>query len=778
MIRIFANGQELKLYRSTSLNVELTNALFSSPDIEGDVSYTFNLPVEGNEAVINHANLLHSDSPAAMPCSVYCNGALSWSGNIIIQKTSWDSVSAAIVINPYPDDFAGKSLTKDADEATVISASRSIHDAAWRLFLENSVNQDDVKFAPFINEDGYGSENDNWGWWYGNKRSKVVNPLYFNDNGVLIENDTVPFSQVANQLFNLDDSDGEGSAVTEDNQLAFCPQIRLSRILEMWSKNAGYRFINHLGEDINRTYLQSQRSLDGSIAQYDDIGEGLRVETNASQWISSRFLYCNSYWLDGQSQDSYVHDGMVWIQSPGWWQIDISADYTRNDVSLGQWAPDYSNVYLKIYTGNHTLAEIHDGSDIFLEQTFHNPEWHVNSSRRVYIPSTYCNVGLKFCLYIRMKHNGWVNDQYFPRILQHVSMDISFRNVSLDQQQAGFNIFRRQFSIPECCPDVTNAEFLKTIMETFGLCYFISGKMKQLELVPFSSLEKAGALDLTDYELSRETESSVPEEALHSFRLKPLTGEEYDKSLRIDDVASTLPDAYVNHEHYVLQTKTNTLFRAGNAEDEEGHWVENWEEIGGNPDSLYVGSGKETRHEPSVSIPHQRFAGGGRRGQGSMDVQTGETPQLAVANFTIHSDLYNCGEKPSEIILTQYRGFRKRTYPQSSSYPYVMSEVMLPVWADGMNLKTTGDGSVGETYIKPVLELENHRTVTYKFRIPYLMIQTVEDLLRPDTAEPEDQTRFLMVRNVKSVPKKIQFQIDNDRDDTVLCQIEAVKFYS
>ena len=75
------------------------------------------------------------------------------------------------------------------------------------------------------------------------------------------------------------------------------------------------------------------------------------------------------------------------------------------------------------------------------------------------------------------------------------------------------------------------------------------------------------------------------------------------------------------------------------------------------------------------------------------------------------------------------------------------------------------------------MELLGHKNVTYKFRLPANMIQAVEDTLRPSVLPPEMQTRYIIVRNVKSVPKKITIQIDNDIDDTVLCQIEAVKAY-
>ncbi len=105
------------------------------------------------------------------------------------------------------------------------------------------------------------------------------------------------------------------------------------------------------------------------------------------------------------------------------------------------------------------------------------------------------------------------------------------------------------------------------------------------------------------------------------------------------------------------------------------------------------------------------------------------------------------------------------------------NEVMLPVWNKEFSLTAKGENSLGEKYVKPVLELANHKTITYKLRLPANMMQPVEDLLRPSELPPDRQTRFIVIRNVKTVPKKITFQIDNSIDDTVLCKIEAMKVY-
>lgn len=777
MIRLFANGSELVLYRNTSLSVELNNALFASADIEGDITFTFELPVEGNEKALNFSHLAPSGVMERVPCTIYINGLLNWNGSLLLQKTSWNKIAAAVVLNPYPDGFAARSMMSNEDDDIEVSPSRSVHESAWKDFLVRSLSDPDIKFAPFFNDEGYGSDNDSWGWWNGRSRQKIVNTLFYDSAGNLIENDTLPFSRANNHVFDLSEETDDGSIndFTEMNQLAFCPQIRIARLLEIWCRNAGYRFINHLGDDLDATFLQSQHSLDGTESQYDS--ECLPViVTDASEWVGS-FLWCNSYAYNGQSQDSTVHGGMVWIQPNGWWDLHLSADWRENDTTLGQTVPIYSTIYLRIYKGAHSLQEVLDGEDVVFSHDFSHPEnRHIEYYKRHYFPSGSESSGLRFALFIKIRSTQGYSQTTFCRRLDHVNMTVEFRQVSPDMKRFGFNIFRRSFSIPELCPDVTNANFLKTILETFGLCYFVSGKQKLVEIIPYSSLSGAGCLDLSDFELVRETETSIPESTAHVFRLKPLLDESFNKNLRIDDVESALPDAYENHEHVVLRTKTNTLYRASLQEDEVSSWVEGWEEHSGNPDELKIGEGKEDRHEPSIAIPHQRFFGGGRTG-GSIDVPSGETPQLAVANFTICSDLYNSDDKPSDIILTQYRGFRKRNYPQNGSYPYIQNEVMLPVWADGFALTAKGDNSVGVKYARPVLDLYGHKTITYKFRIPVVKLPEVDALLRPDMRNPDEQIRFLMVRNVKSLPKRISFQIDNNGDSTVLCEIEAVKIH-
>lgn len=795
MIRIFVKGKELVLNRNTTMTVELNNALFSNPDIEGDISYSFTLPVEGNEQILEFAHLPQADKLAKLPCAVYCMGIFKWNGELMVQKCSHDSITAALIINPYPEDFASRMMTKNEDDEIVISESKDSHNHDWEEFLKASVNNQDVKFAPFINEEGYGSANDNYGFWKGYGRKKVVNALYFTPAGQLIDNEyESPFSKTHCEEFDVQIEDDEeteedeSSSYVETNQLAFCPQIRLARIMEIWCKNAGYKFINHLGHDLNKTYLQSQKSLDGSNSQYEPDGLTINTETGNVTQINGCFRYLLTE-LDG---GSYVTaEGDIRPGQSGWWELNLIPMYTQQQHNniLNQWAHyGYSGntldsvvlsygFHIAVFQGNVNLQQITISENVI-------KQWSCGMQpikTKLYFNATLATQGVRFVMWCKKK---WGSTYAFQQV--GLKWKIDMHNLSHDTEMSGFNIFRNKFRIPETLPEVSNASFLKTMLETAGLCYFVSAMKRTIELVPYASIIEAKSFDLSEYVLTRETETTQENETKQTFRLPPMKDETFNEDLRLDDVAGELPDEYNNHEHYILRTKTNTLYRAVKLEHETLNWSEEWQEHSGNPDKLEVGAGEEKSHEPGVKIPHQRMEKKGYNGHTDIDIATGETPQLMVADFAICSDLYNQNEKPSDIILTQYRGFREREYTPEAIpgprdeviiYSPLKNEVMLPVWNGEFSLTAKGANSIGEKYVKPVLQLANHRKVTYTLRLPENMMQPVEDLLRPSAKEPGMQTRYIIVDNVKSVPKKITFQIDNTIDDTVLCKIEAVKFY-
>lgn len=853
MIEIITNGKKLELYDSTTLNIENNNALFASPDIEGDFSYSFEIPVDGNEIAIDFSHLPWKKGVCHTDCIVTVAGAFSLHGTLMLQKTNKDTVTAAIIISPYPDGFGERSMTKNTDESIVISQSLEAHKADWVSFLLSTITPEaDIKFAPFINEDGYGSENEDYGFWKGRAVTKTVNPLYTDENGDAIESTDILFAQVNGKSFRLYDENSD--QYVERNQLAYCPQLRLSRILDLWCRNAGYRFVNHIGEDLQGTFIQTTRSLDGTGAQYLGTSDGLSIKTNASICIQGNVngyptgrYYCNSFSYQGHSQDQYVHNGAVYLPTNGWWRLTLKisdVEYPSNYIALfekkwsrwvmlagafltgggtlpvggadltalivaklGSTAHDFaqSKLYFRIYTGTHNIREIdEDGAGVVFAHDFRAAEavCDINRCMDIRISDAHTDTALNFILYVKSDHGQYM-------LLDNARMDMLFTLTGEESQPGGMNIFRKSFSIPEVCPDITNSAFIKAIIDTFGMCYYVSNTTNEIEMVPYSLIRDSLSIDLTEYEIVGETEKNEPKKPRREFRLKPLTDEEYQDSLRLEDTDTDLPDPYENYERYILVKSTNTLYGSKTEEDDVNVWKAEWKEVSGNPDSLIVeGEDKgNEKTEPGVRIPHQRRVSGGDESLSRM---------MQVANFTIGSDMFNPNERGSDLIITQHRGLSEFNYirntdnniymaldldsqtwvrisesdlnehPEHYGASYMLedtvetvkgkADLMLPVSGNGFALTSKGENSLGEKYKKPVLELQNQTEFTYKFRIPCETIQKIDSLIRPQHSSPQNQVRFFTVRNVKCVPKKIQFQIDHsDTSGTVLCQIEAVR---
>ncbi len=755
MIHIYVNGKELVLKRDTTLSIELNNSLLSEAEIDGDISYGFTIPTHGNEESLGFPNLDVVDYSSELDCVLAIDGSITLTGKLVMQKTSHNELTAAIVITPYPDGFADKSLRQNdtsvinifdygwlihnislATHILVQNQSYVVHKPLYKRFLEKTTEANsDIKFAPFFNDIGYGNANEYFGYWNGDAKSKIVNRLFFDLNGKIVDNKDNPyFTRIFSEIHHL--SEGDNSH-TEMNQFCLCPQIRLCRVLEEWCRNAGYRMVNHLGDDLYHTFIQSTKAIDGTAAQYQDgMYQGTKSLTRWTQFI---------------------------LQEAGWYEFDFRES---DSVILGS---AYYIAIETIATDNNTAEDVYNGNcDNLLCLLKKEQLLQRNGICNIYVSKDYAGIPLRMLVGVKFL-STWI----YSNIATNWA-SVSIRQLSRDDEQGGLNIYRRSFSIGELMPDVSNADFIKTCLETFGLCFYVSHTKHVIEIVPFALIKDCKAIDLTDYVLARETETSNPKDKKIAVRLSPLTDESHDVSKRLDDVEKN-PQGD-NPEKYVLEEQTNTLYRCNTIESDSGTngWILRWEEHSGNPDWLESGKGSEDKHEPSVKIPHQR-----RISNASAPDNSSDPVQYPVASFTISSDLYNKGEDNSDIILMQYRGLKEWKIQGT----HFCQECMLPVYKKEFALRAkkgrwyaTGK-TLGETYIMPALELASHKTLTYKLRIPKTRLQELDNLMRPSELPPAMQTRFIIINNVKTVPKRIVMQIENDNCPDVLCEIEAVRLY-
>ena len=821
MIEIKANGRKLTLYSNTTLTLEANSTLFSSPDVEGDFSYPFELPIDGNETALDFAHLPWRAGRCRIPCTLSAGGVLNIKGELLLQKAESKSLTAAVIVTPYPEGFGKRKLTENTDEEIIVGHHPDTHKEEWRDFLKNSLDPEaDIKFAPFFNDDGYGSENEDFGNWNGMKVLSVANPVFTDGQGELLQISFPFLARTECEKFTLKDNNDSEMKYWERNQLAMCPQIRMSRLLETWCNNAGYKLKDNLGTDLKDTFIQSTRSLDGTQAQY--MQDGTEIKTDATVLISGHYdnIPVAHYFLNSHGQ--HVANGAVTLPQTGWWQMTIKgsfqwpSSYTGIDTAnWSKWAKlamaiATSGSFLPVggmdltalvltYLGSSqytfrnvnftvalferrntelTLQQIDEEEGVVWKKEFTAAAAAVfEMTTNIRITQATAGLPLELIAYVKADgtHNG--GTRYWPL---NAELDmIRFKHRSSEPQPGGLNIWRKSFNIPELCPDTTNSALLKTVIDTFGMCHFASKAKECAEFVPYALIRNAKAIDLTEYELIKETETAEPEKPTRTFRLKPLKEESYAEKQRLPNVnkEKNMPEPEDCAGRTILCEETNTLYKSEAVESGEDNWTAKWQELSGNPDKLEA-KGEDTGEEslePATAVPHMRWW--------MRDNNTGETYHHGVANFTIGSDMYNPDERNSELIITQYRGaetieHERRVIPLVAAYEAFTSvhDVMLPVYGKQFSLTAIGENSLGEKYIKPVLELKNNKELTYKLRVPYALMPAIDNLLRPQEENPQNQTRFIIIRNVRSIPKKITFQIENkDISGTVLCQIESVR---
>ncbi len=343
---------------------------------------------------------------------------------------------------------------------------------------------------------------------------------------------------------------------------------------------------------------------------------------------------------------------------------------------------------------------------------------------------------------------------------------LTIESLSL-KDEAGLNIFASKFKWADLMPKVSVSSFLVTMMRTLGLCYFADHKSHQIELLSLPEMMKARSLDLSGYVLTRETELSMPEPKEYGVSLDTAVSEEVkatDEYIADVDNFGQLPDPSKCLNKKAFVRSLNSYFAAVQVEDKVENWRVEWKLCGGNTRKVTVGSGEESEKKLDAVIPcmENRLFNVVRDG-------------VHIANmnipFRVQSSIYPAEETLGKVILMYYRGAVK--YPSHERPGAVWFEDMRPVVPGEFSLTTTGENSLGEKYIKPWMKLNyTAKTITYKLRVPVLKALEIMQLIQPQDVLPANQVRFVMVDNVKSVPKKISFEA-SATSDWLLCEIEA-----
>jgi hypothetical protein len=786
MIEIYVKGKKLTLYSDTTINIELNNALFASESIEGDYTYSFELPTDNNNSRI----LGFENNPAVRektehPCTISKGGIQILKGNMHIQKADKERITAAVICSDYPDGFREKSINKNECEEIVVSRNIEEHKIKWAEYIQQCTDTDgDIKFAPFINEECYGQENEDFGFREGYNKGKVVNRIRVSREGTI--------EMAYNEEKDLVDEDG---LYIEKNQECLCPQIRLTSILKNIADNAGYRLIDNINEELNRIFIQAVKLLDGDSTQFGVLNRTKGKWKSQRKGVARKILTEENYNMPWEGADKERYPMVMdWdentaaepaLPTAGRYHIMIEWGLARCAT------PDNNTeTYLLIYKEKTDREE-----NILVRHSIGMPneewtaEWNtekesmdggVKYTGRVYVPPTFLNTPIKFAVKQHVK--TWVNGNWEKRYTSNLRgyMQVQITGPVRCTLQNALNIYSARFKANELLPDVTNGDFIKKTITSLGLNWFTSTRSKTIEVSSYRDTKEARSVDISALILRNETAENRTERKKIKFKVSQV--QEFDREKEEykgeTNVLNGDPELEEKNEVW-LYTPANGYVKAEEEEDEDESWKMSWKLKGGNGEALETGEGEEEEVKTEMKAPANTTA---------LEYTTLQWSNLSeehndygLPNIPLRMATPMSEERennPHDIIMLYYRG--KSSENRALTHGEICEnsfEMMQAAYPGEFSLKAKGEKSLGEEYMLDYIKTRKiNDRMTYKLYADTRKLLEITETLMPQEVTPQNQVRFIYADGVKSVPEKIKIELRNGVEK-VLIEIEAAKLH-
>lgn len=356
------------------------------------------------------------------------------------------------------------------------------------------------------------------------------------------------------------------------------------------------------------------------------------------------------------------------------------------------------------------------------------------------------------------------------------------------------NIFKTVVTLKDHVPDMTNSELINTIFKLFGTTFYVDSQRKIIEIGLGLNIAKAKSIDLTAYRLTNET--TIEGEIVEKQYIYQLGCFDETEILEADIVEgiffykANLPTAsYTYMGKYGFVVSENAYYKcildvadenaSGSGGEDEAVETYSWQYYSGNVNKLRVGeTGEEVVIKPNVVIPCITHI------EDTITKYVMEDlPEIKDEGISAE---YQTGTDTFRLILTYFydhQSFDVKGYSSPDEHPFYIS-ICSPInrfrqpatQSDYLDLNTEGDKSLGETFVAPYLEmLNNYEIVSEKFLLPLSKTLEVMNLLKPQEMPAENQTRWVLINNVKMLPIKIDFVFQKNKE-MVSCEINFAKY--
>ena len=831
MIDIRIQNKSLHIADKTAICLERTNAIFDIDNITADIVWTFDIQARENMPIIDNCEHIFFSNIKKYNCFVFFNRFPIGSGSLYLQDVSDNNIiQCGLTINEFSAEWKNRMLQENNMGSIEIDGANFKEE--FKSFIKDSLNEDsNIKFFPFIDEQF--SDSEDFGF-FRNQRSSLsndrtdfiayVNRVFTDDEGNIIEcYDNAPQGL---RIFNSDSGIGQ-----KINGYHFAPALRLSHVVKKIFELDGYTVTGNFcnNEYINNLFIQSLNAIDGDILQHGynlfvALGGVTGSETSSPQKRAVNFIandeYYNQFTVKTDSSISISYKLLLpnvdelKMNQEGWRQLNRYDEayfllIKNPNVSI-------ENSFCRISTDERTshigifekFGEIDGGgyikylyytakrNDVLLLQLTNTAYYQAMGCINGNTAETKRNINLDNIFDIDTSTSYQIqlikakvatsdynltiisDDERINGIatsergrIEHIQdIEIIESNV-VNLDRSLLNVFANKIELNEHLPKLTNGDFVKAICKFFGLNIYVCSNSRTVQINFFADEENTKSLDVSKYVVGHKKLVYDPKRFEISFG-STMEAKNINSFIILDEVTTKeeLPPPRRNINKYCFVANENKYYHSSIDEDSK---KTKWIHAVGNNKTLAVGTSDNIEEvNIDVKIPNMRVVDENHIAKYFCEVGIPGCSKLLQEEYSGEFDL----------VLMQYVGKKLIRLENEGNHQFATIERANPTFygengatnRNYINLTTTGEQSVGEMWLHPKYDfIGNGEYFEFTLAVPTVVLLEILTLLSPQNGPITQQTRWLMVKNQRYLPKKIIAELSSS--DIAKVTIECVR---
>lgn len=741
MIELIVDNQHVVLDPETSIRIEYNNPVFADDGIPGSKTYWFDIPiVTHNQRLFGFAEIAHVSGKYKMfdNARVVFQGYTIMTGKFALRKVK-EKYRGALTTNVFGNENKEKRLNELSWETFDLGSTTGDVIAHANAQIEKDYPDAVYNFPVIENPHFYDDENES----YHVQDNRLINRYD-------VENDTFQENEIK------DEDDDVISGVYNNTCLLPCLYLReiLKKIF------SGYQLIGDFIE--NSIYAQllvyNQHSL-------DDADDSFWIDFwNGETRQESLKIYWKDYDSGKLSPETVEYDNTTYyhevkIDYAGYykWKFYIDAHDPNHDnsneydvgVAWGTAGMEDSTYQEKL------KSYVRDNEDFIIEGEIH-----------VYIDESYIGDTMRII---------------FDKPESHDSEDVVFNEATCsvtNYSESMLNRFAKEIKLKNHVPAKLINEALNDLKDLFGLCYFFDEARKRVQLFLRKDIFDTDYIDLTDkvdvstyqFELSEkknkvlqidfEDDQYSEEEKFRDYSDFNMLGS-YDAFEDIPPANSFKDIVYVASQNAIYKTRKDNDY---------GNTWKHYTDIRQSEQLQDEGEYEEKK----ISAGPMLMRGVKRVDDTNYTDSVYPVPKIDQKGFSI---IYNSGRSGKDYQLRLMHWLGKKTYSyqgQSGTFPAATSaEYDLDGYkANDFSLFLNGSNGVAEYFHR---KFEDFMSQTEQVRLranPAFdianLLETIEVVAMPQS---DNQKRWLLIDNVKYLPKRVDVEISMQGIENVRLEI-------